>query len=240
MTPAPPPKPQTVGPIGLAFSVSFGLVSVAVGAWIVGMLIEIGGGYFLWKGQGIRHAQSLVQQDLEYIAAAPRSLLVRDTVAFSLQLAGWVRMPYEKLGVLRWYQRMHAPTAAAPTAMPLTGQTVAPSCAGLAWPRRTPRASCPNGSSSACSWLRTCCCAWRSAHSPCRPSCWPASSVWSMAWCAATAGAGPGAASRPSSTTTPNAIPAGPSRGDSASTSLGRSAASTPRTWCWSSRSWWP
>lgn len=131
MTPAPPPKPQAVGPIGLAFSVSFGLVSVAVGAWIVGMLIEIGGGYFLWKGQGIWHAQSLVQQDLEYIAAAPRSLLVRDTVAFSLQLAGWVRMPYEKLGVLRWYQRMHAPAAADPAAMPFSGNTVAPQLRGI-------------------------------------------------------------------------------------------------------------
>ena len=37
MTPAPPPKSQAVGPVGLAFSVSFGLVSVAVGAWIAGL-----------------------------------------------------------------------------------------------------------------------------------------------------------------------------------------------------------
>lgn len=101
-----PPKPRTRGPVDLAFSSVFGLVGVTLSAWLIGCLIEIGGSYTLWKGQGIRHAQAIVQQDMQYIAAAPRSLLVRDTVAFSTQLANWVRWPYERLGVLRWYQQM--------------------------------------------------------------------------------------------------------------------------------------
>ena len=74
-------------------------------SWLVGMVIEIGGSMFFWKGQGIPHAQSVLQQDLQYIAAAPRSVLVPDTVGFSLQLLGYVRWPYERLGILRWYQR---------------------------------------------------------------------------------------------------------------------------------------
>ncbi|WP_370590594.1 DUF4400 domain-containing protein [Xylophilus sp. ASV27] len=107
----PPPKPRATGPVELAFSVTFGLISVTMSAWVVGLLIEIGGGYLLWKGEGVRHAQSMVQQDLAYIAAAPRSLLVADTVGFSLKVARWVRLPYEKLGVLRWYQHLRAPRA---------------------------------------------------------------------------------------------------------------------------------
>jgi len=101
-----PPKPRTRGPVDLAFSTVFGLLGLTLSAWFIGCLIEIGGGYTLWKGQGIRHAQSIVQQDLQYIAAAPRSLLVSDTVAFSTQLAKWVRWPYESFGVLRWYQQL--------------------------------------------------------------------------------------------------------------------------------------
>lgn len=103
-----PPKPRTRGPVDLAFSTVFGLLGLTLSAWFIGCLIEIGGGYTLWKGQGIRHAQAIVQQDLQYIAAAPRSLLVSDTVAFSTQLAKWVRWPYERFGVLRWYQQLRS------------------------------------------------------------------------------------------------------------------------------------
>lgn len=103
---SPPAKPRTRGPVDLAFTTVFGLVGVSLSAWVIGCLIEIGGGYVLWKGQGIRHAQAIVQQDLQYIAAAPRSLLVRDTVAFSQQIAVWVRWPYERFGALRFYQQM--------------------------------------------------------------------------------------------------------------------------------------
>lgn len=112
----PPEKPRTKGPVELAVAVAFGLLSVSLGSWMVGIFIEIGGSFYFWRGEGIRHAQSMVHQDLRYIAAAPRSLLVPDTVGFSLRVAQYVRWPYEKVGLLRWYQAMQAPsTAVAPT-----------------------------------------------------------------------------------------------------------------------------
>ncbi|WP_313569340.1 TIGR03747 family integrating conjugative element membrane protein [Comamonas terrigena] len=113
-----PDKPRATGPVELAFRVVTGLVGVSLVSWMVGICIEIGGSFVFWKGQGIRHAQSVVHQDLGYIAAAPRSLLVPDTVGFSLKVAQYVRWPYEKLGVLRLYQSMHSPTASIPVAAP--------------------------------------------------------------------------------------------------------------------------
>ena len=131
--PPPPSRPRTAGPVELALSVSFGLFSVTVSAWLVGLLIEIGGSYVWWKDQGIRHAQAMVQQDLQYIAAAPRSLLVRDTVGFSLQVVRWVRVPYATVGVLRWYQRLRAAEAAgaAQSTLPFTSQAQMPQLRGI-------------------------------------------------------------------------------------------------------------
>jgi hypothetical protein len=46
----------------------------------------------------------LVREDLDYIAAAPRSLLVGDTVSFSHLIVDTVSWPLERLGVLRRYE----------------------------------------------------------------------------------------------------------------------------------------
>lgn len=119
-----PEKPRTKGPVELAVAVAFGLISVSLGSWMVGLLIEIGGSFYFWKGEGIRHAQSIVHQDLQYISAAPRSLLVPDTVGFSMQVAQYVRWPYEKLGVLRWYQATRTGAAAVAPSQS-TGQVAA-------------------------------------------------------------------------------------------------------------------
>ncbi|MDA8446368.1 TIGR03747 family integrating conjugative element membrane protein [Paracidovorax valerianellae] len=107
-----PVRPRTRGPVELALEVGIGLTFVALFSWFVGILIEIGGMYLLWKDEGVGHARALVEQDLGYIAAAPRSLLVPDTVAFSERIVHWVQMPYERLGVLRWYARFNGPQAA--------------------------------------------------------------------------------------------------------------------------------
>jgi len=106
-----PAKARTIGPVELVFGAVFGLIGATLSAWVIGCLIEIGGGYVLWKGQGIHHAQSIVLQDLGYISAAPRSLLVNDTVKFSREVATWVRWPYERLGILRWYQHLRSNTS---------------------------------------------------------------------------------------------------------------------------------
>ncbi len=102
-----PVRPRTRGPVELALEVGLGLFFVALFAWFVGLCIEIGGSYTLWQGEGVSHSRNLVKQDLQYIAAAPRSLLVDDTVRFSRQLVEWVEWPYRRFGVIDWYLRHH-------------------------------------------------------------------------------------------------------------------------------------
>ncbi|MFN3493255.1 MAG: TIGR03747 family integrating conjugative element membrane protein [Hydrogenophaga sp.] len=102
-----PVRPRTRGPIELTLEVSFGLFFITLFAWFVGLAIEIAGSYTLWKDKGERHAQELVQQDLQHIAQAPRSLMVRDTVALSERIVAAVEAPYRALGLLSWYERHH-------------------------------------------------------------------------------------------------------------------------------------
>lgn len=99
-----PIRPAMRGPFTMLFELVFGLVMMTLFSVFVGTVIEIGGACTLWKSEGIGHAQRIVEQDLRYIEQAPRSILVRDTVGFARRLAAWVRAPYERLGVLRWYQ----------------------------------------------------------------------------------------------------------------------------------------
>lgn len=100
-------RASTRGPITLAFEIVFGLVAVSFTAVIVGVLIELGGSYTIWKGQGTQHVRSLVIQDLGYIAAAPKSIVVSDTVNFSHQMIRYIALPFEKFGVLKWYDKAH-------------------------------------------------------------------------------------------------------------------------------------
>ena len=108
-----PIRPRTRGPVELILEVSFGLLFVALFAWFVGLVIEVGGSFTIWKQQGpVEHSRRLVDQDLGYIAAAPRSLLIDDTEAFARRIIGWVAWPYERFGVVRFYERMHQADAA--------------------------------------------------------------------------------------------------------------------------------
>ncbi len=108
-----PIRPHTRGPLELVVEIVLGLMFVALFAWFIGLAIEIGGSFTIWKHKGVAHAQTLVQQDLRYIAAAPRSLLIEDTVGFSQQLLDWVEAPYRRLGVINWYLRHHDHNGAA-------------------------------------------------------------------------------------------------------------------------------
>lgn len=116
-----PTKAPTIGPTDLIAKVAFGLISITLTSWFVGMVIEIGGSLYFWQGRGIAHAQAVVQQDLEYIAAAPRSLLVPDTVGFSVRILGYIRWPYERFGVIRWYQNTRVQAAQAQSQPPKPG-----------------------------------------------------------------------------------------------------------------------
>lgn len=112
-----PVRPRTRGPVELSLEVGFGLFFITLFAWFVGVMIEIGGSYTFWKDKAEGHARELVEQDLRYIAQAPRSVIVRDTVAWSERMVELVRWPYERLGLLAWFERHHglADGAAAPS-----------------------------------------------------------------------------------------------------------------------------
>ncbi|RMX08853.1 TIGR03747 family integrating conjugative element membrane protein [Corticibacter populi] len=105
-----PIQPQSRGPISIVLEIAMGLVFMSLFSIFVGTIIEIAGSYTFWKAEGLGHAQRIVQQDLHYIEQAPRSILVRDTVSFSKRLIERVRFPYERLGILRWYQSSHSTT----------------------------------------------------------------------------------------------------------------------------------
>jgi integrating conjugative element membrane protein (TIGR03747 family) len=116
VSPAPTqaPKPRTKGPVDLAFEVVMGLFYVSMIAWFVGIGLEIGGGYSFWKDYpATEHARAMVEDDLRHIQAAPRSLLVPDTMAFAAKLMGGVAYPFERMGVLDW-QAQHADVLAKP------------------------------------------------------------------------------------------------------------------------------
>lgn len=105
------PRPTTRGPVLIAFECVMGLIFVSFTAVLIGILIEIVGSYTIWKGQGVNHARGLVEQDLGYIAAAPKSLIVDDTVAFSEKMIGYIALPFEKFGILKWYAATVNPDA---------------------------------------------------------------------------------------------------------------------------------
>lgn len=116
--PLPPARPRTKGPVEIAFELALGLFFVTIFSWFLGIAIEIGGIYLLWPDKAERHSRDLVAEDLEYIGAAPRSILIDDTLAFANQVVAWVQEPYVKLGLIAWYQKSHSRGA---IAMPTAG-----------------------------------------------------------------------------------------------------------------------
>lgn len=117
------------GPVAFVVTLVLGLIPTTIVAWIVGLGIELVGMHTLWKEQGIQHARAMVVQDLGYIAAAPTSLLVDDTVSFAHEVLRRVGQPFVALGVVRYYESSHrtrddappagaASAAAAPRAAP--------------------------------------------------------------------------------------------------------------------------
>lgn len=109
------------GPTGLVMEIGFGLVFLTLFAWGIGVLIEIAGAYVLWPDKGEAHSRELVAEDLRYIAMAPRSVLVRDTVSFARELIGYVAAPFDKLGVEAWYRRSSAAADASASGDRLAG-----------------------------------------------------------------------------------------------------------------------
>lgn len=96
------------GPLGIAVSLAFGLVLTTAFSWFLSIVIELVGMHTLWKDKGALHARDLVQEDLRYIAEAPHSLIVADTVRFSRELIAHVAMPFERLDVVGSHERTGA------------------------------------------------------------------------------------------------------------------------------------
>ena len=99
---APPPdrspaQRRSRGPVSLLFALLVGLVLTTIASWLFATVIEIGGMYTLWKGQGAAHARAALEEDYGYIRGFPRSLIVRDTEGFARRMAGWGAWPFEFL-----------------------------------------------------------------------------------------------------------------------------------------------
>lgn len=92
-------RPPTRGPVELLLEVTIGLFFVTVMSIFVGFMIEVVGGYFWWPEKAHTHARDLVEQDLYYVAQAPRSLLIEDTVGLANEIVDTVAWPFNKFGI---------------------------------------------------------------------------------------------------------------------------------------------
>lgn len=88
----------------MTMGVVFGLLIVTLFAWFIGLMVEVGGAFTVWKDQGTTHSKELVEQDLEYIAAAPRSLIIDDTEAFARRIIALLDVPLERFGIREFYE----------------------------------------------------------------------------------------------------------------------------------------
>lgn len=105
--PAQQRAPAPASPVDLLLVPAFGLIGATLFSWAIGVVIELVGIQVLWPEQGEEHSRAMVVEDLGYIAAAPRSLLVADTVAFAHEVIRLVEWPYHHLGLVAWYRRHH-------------------------------------------------------------------------------------------------------------------------------------
>jgi integrating conjugative element membrane protein (TIGR03747 family) len=97
-----PPAPR--GPISLVVMAVWAFALSTVVACLLGWAIEMVGIYAWWPQQGVNHVKAIVQEDLEYIAAAPRSLLIDDTVGFANRLVTTVEWPFRRVGLVDFYE----------------------------------------------------------------------------------------------------------------------------------------
>lgn len=106
-----PKAPSDRGPVGFVLVAALTAVFTVFFSWLFSIAVEIGGMHSLWPDRGVLHSRDLVIEDLGYIAAAPHSLLVDDTVAFAHELLQLVAIPFDRLDVVGFYDRTFAETA---------------------------------------------------------------------------------------------------------------------------------
>jgi len=103
--PAAAKQPGPRGPVTLILATVLGLFFATLVSWMFGVLIELSGIYYFWPEEGIDHSRRLVQEDMGYISAAPRSVLVDDTVGFATEVVDTVEQQYRRIGIPQWYER---------------------------------------------------------------------------------------------------------------------------------------
>ena len=112
------PSTSDQGPVGFIFAMAFGALFTILFSWMLSIGIELAGMNFFWKERGVLHSRDLVFEDLGYIEAAPHSVIVPDTVSFSRELIAKVAVPFDKLGVMPFFERTKAAADAAAQAPP--------------------------------------------------------------------------------------------------------------------------
>lgn len=109
--PAAVERPGPRGPVALILATVLGLFFATLVSWMFGVLIELAGIYYLWPEEGIEHSRRLVQEDMGYIAAAPRSVIIDDTVGFATEVLDTVEQQYRRIGIPQWYERTQSQQA---------------------------------------------------------------------------------------------------------------------------------
>ena len=99
---SPPAKPVNRGPVGMLLSTALSLIFTVFMAWLLGIVVEIVGMYFLWPQQGINHTEAMAQETLAHLAAHPRSVLVGDTAHFAHTVAEDAVKPFIAIGALKF------------------------------------------------------------------------------------------------------------------------------------------
>ncbi len=94
---------SNAGPVGWMLIIVLGLIGSIIMSWFIGVVIEMVGCYSVWSDNCMGHSRDLVAEDLNYIAAAPRSILFPDTVEVANWLIGWVAWPYQHLQIEQVY-----------------------------------------------------------------------------------------------------------------------------------------
>lgn len=97
-----PAQPANRGPVGILLAAALGLLFTVLMAWLLGIVVEILGMYFLWPEQGAGHGEAMVQETLDRVATHPRSVLVPDTVKFSRDVTDAVVKPFVVIGALKF------------------------------------------------------------------------------------------------------------------------------------------
>jgi len=97
-------SPVDEGPLGALIKVTLGAVVTILGSWMFSIVIELVGMHYFWPERGLGHARDLVIEDLGYIADAPHSVFVPETVPFATWLVQNVARPFVYFDLPNRYQ----------------------------------------------------------------------------------------------------------------------------------------